>query len=171
MTDVNLAESISYTNYALITEVFEKGALVIRFKETAVDIHVHVIWINPYGKIVSRRRWRAKHVKFGHGPYLIEHFSEDRLSVHGLWKIQIVKVEGIDDSVESDDILVEYDFFVSPVCGHEGNTYELKSTAFENKFWTFEATCYSNSDCGMRYWSTFYPDPKSDLQSISHSYG
>lgn len=168
MTDINPAESISYTNYALITETFEKGALVIRFQPMAVDIHVHVIWINPYGETVSRYRWHAEHVNFAHGPYLIENFSEDRLNVHGLWKIQILKVEGINDSVENDDILVEYDLFVLPANNHDDNNkFELKSTQFNDKFWEFEAICGVNSDCAMYYWSTFYPDPKSDLKSIT----
>ena len=123
---------------------------------------------------------------YRHYHFLVEHLDLRRPLEPGIWTVVVSAFELIlePNITKHEDIFVRYEFVVLPILEtknlmedpainqiekHEILSYILNKLNFY-KYWSAVSICFKNNldkkSCRNSYWSTFYPDPKSDLFTL-----
>ena len=123
---------------------------------------------------------------YRHDQFLVEHLDLRRPLGPGIWTIEISAFDLIlePNITKQEEIFIRYEFVVLPISEIKNLmedpriNQEEKIEIFTNilnklnfyKYWSAESVCFKNNmakkSCQNSFWSTFYPDPKSDLFSI-----
>lgn len=161
MSDVELQSS----NYPQTITQHESVSLVLHFTHTIDEFSFKTIWLNPHDKIVKTKYWTLNASYNRNGQFIHESIAR-RLLIPGQWKILVLTVDQVDENVENGDILLAYEFIVMPENLDKIRLVSEKLSAI----WRLDSICNRNDKelsgvqrCEDTYWSTLYPDPKSDL--------
>jgi hypothetical protein len=156
-TDFNERENKFLKNFASLVNHKSNPCLLMHFDPIENDLEFTIKWIDPnhiQQKKVNVHLNKSSSYQFVQN-YLFKPKYNDTnydLNSSGIWKIEI--------STKNDTLdLLSFKFLVLP---DKNEILSEKWLNYLGEFWLFDSVCDEN-DCKNIFWSTFYPDPKSDL--------
>lgn len=179
-------------NYARVIDEHDNPFLVIFFgHDVPHTLNFLVRWYNPKGRLVKSYYWSLKKAFYYYDQFIVEYLDYGKPLDVGEWFITITAYEQIlePNVYKEEDILVRFRFLVLPfdhakqildndfmqiLDKHQQLSIMLERSEFYN-YWLVDSICTKENiyltkgssvkTCRSSYWSTYYPDPKSDLLS------
>jgi hypothetical protein len=144
----------------------------MQLNDIKTEINIEFKWTNPEIKIVKNSTLNLNANKNGqiivHSLYK-ESTETDVSLLPGLWTLRII----FNDNTFISPMTLKYSFLVLPT--HIDKLF-VNKTALDSlikTFWSFEELCWFSTEnrqfenslknCQQAYWSSKYPDPKSDM--------
>ncbi len=175
-TDFDYRE-MRLNNYANLIDENDRPVLVINFVDNYdKDLIFYIQWFNPEGKLVDESFWNLKSGVYYYGQYVYLYLNRKiELPLNlGTWSLRISFKSFYDkrekyvfyNYIESNDVLINYKFNIMA----SKKTTENVDLNDLFKFWSLSSICVNeeiDSDMNLcnkdSYWSSFYPDPKSNI--------
>lgn len=164
-----------FSNYANIMDVDDNPLVSMEFDPINEPIEFCIKWIDPLGILVKEKRVKLNSSKKSqllvHSFQKTENFSQ--LKSPGEWKLDIY-IQNI-----SEYLVLSIQFLIFPKFIEN---YLIWIPIIEN-FWQFESFCFNRNESTINFnnsflhrhifndcvesshWSSYYPDPKSDIFS------